>query len=72
MMISRSPKTLAQRAWQADAPLAPYLVRECYGSFQLGLGVQRYEAHRFHFREGMKISSYRLSKSFRGDTDEEL
>ncbi|HZC19242.1 MAG TPA: GNAT family N-acetyltransferase, partial [Rubrobacteraceae bacterium] len=30
-------------------------------SFQLDSGVQRHEAHRFYFREGMKISSYHFS-----------
>ena len=30
-------------------------------SFQLESGVQRHGAHRFYFREGMKISSYRFS-----------
>jgi GNAT superfamily N-acetyltransferase len=30
-------------------------------SLQLDSGVQRHEAHRFYFREGMKISSYHFA-----------
>ncbi len=30
-------------------------------SLQLDSGVQRHDAHRFYFREGMKISSYHFS-----------
>ncbi len=33
------------------------------GSLQLDSGVQRHGAHRFYFRQGMKISSYHFSKS---------
>lgn len=29
---------------------------------QLDSGVQRYDAHRFYFREGMRISSYHFTK----------
>jgi GNAT superfamily N-acetyltransferase len=32
-------------------------------SLQLDSGVQRHEAHRFYFQEGVKISSYRFSKA---------
>ena len=32
-------------------------------SLQLDSGVVRHEAHRFYFREGMKISSYHFSKA---------
>jgi GNAT superfamily N-acetyltransferase len=31
-------------------------------SLQLDSGVQRHEAHRFYFRQGMSISSYHFSK----------
>ncbi len=32
------------------------------GQLQLDSGVQRYDAHRFYFREGMRISSYHFAK----------
>jgi hypothetical protein len=32
-------------------------------SLQLDSGVQRHEAHRFYFQEGVKISSNRFSKA---------
>ncbi len=35
--------------------------KEGGASLQLESGVQRHEAHRFYFREGMKISSYHFS-----------
>ena len=31
--------------------------------FHLDSGVQRYDTHRFYFREGMKISAYHFSKT---------
>jgi GNAT superfamily N-acetyltransferase len=31
--------------------------------FHLDSGVQRHDAHRFYFREGMKISAYHFSKT---------
>ena len=31
--------------------------------FHLNSGVQRYDTHRFYFREGMKISAYHFSKT---------
>ncbi len=34
---------------------------EYYSTLQLDSGVQRHAAHRFYFREGMKISSYHFS-----------
>ena len=41
--------------------LAGVAREEGAGSLQLDSGVQRHEAHRFYFREGMKISSYHFS-----------
>jgi GNAT superfamily N-acetyltransferase len=41
--------------------LAVVAREEGAGSLQLDSGVQRHEAHRFYFREGMKISSYHFS-----------
>ncbi len=41
--------------------LAGVARKEGCKSLQLESGVQRHEAHRFYFREGMKISSYRSS-----------
>ncbi len=41
--------------------LAGVARKEGCESFQLESGVQRHQAHRFYFREGMKISSYRFS-----------
>ncbi len=35
--------------------------KEGCSTLQLESGVQRHGAHRFYFREGMKISSYRFS-----------
>ena len=32
------------------------------GQLHLDSGVQRHEAHRFYFREGMKISNYHFSR----------
>ncbi len=41
--------------------LARVARKEGCQSLQLESGVQRHAAHRFYFREGMKISSYRFS-----------
>jgi GNAT superfamily N-acetyltransferase len=41
--------------------LAGVAREEGAGSLQLDSGVLRHEAHRFYFREGMKISSYHFS-----------
>lgn len=41
--------------------LADVAREEGCGSLQLDSGVQRHEAHRFYFREGMKISSYHFA-----------
>jgi GNAT superfamily N-acetyltransferase len=35
--------------------------KEGCSTLQLESGVQRYGAHRFYFREGMKISGYHFS-----------
>jgi GNAT superfamily N-acetyltransferase len=43
--------------------LAGVARKEGCGSLQLDSGVQRHEAHRFYFRQEMKISSYHFSKS---------
>ena len=43
--------------------LAYIAQEESCESLQLDSGVQRHEAHKFYFREGMKISSYHFSKS---------
>jgi len=42
--------------------LASLAREEGCGQLQLDSGVQRHDAHRFYFREGMKISSYHFSK----------
>ncbi len=42
--------------------LAGVAREEGCGSLQLDSGVQRHEAHRFYFRQGMSISSYHFSK----------
>ncbi len=42
--------------------LARLAREEGCGQLQLDSGVQRHDAHRFYFREGMKISSYHFSK----------
>ncbi len=42
--------------------LASLAREEGCAQLQLDSGVQRYDAHRFYFREGMKISSYHFSK----------
>ena len=43
--------------------LAGVAREEGCGSLQLDSGVQRHEAHRFYFRQEMKISGYHFSKS---------
>ncbi len=43
--------------------LASLAREEGCGQLQLDSGVQRHDAHRFYFREGMKISSYHFSKA---------
>lgn len=43
--------------------LAGVAREEGCGSLQLDSGVQRHEAHRFYFRQELKISSYHFSKS---------
>ncbi len=43
--------------------LAGVAREEGCGSLQLDSGVQRHEAHRFYFRQGMSISSYHFSKA---------
>jgi len=45
--------------------LADVAREEGCGSLQLESGVQRHEAHRFYFREGMKISSYHFSMALK-------
>ena len=42
--------------------LAAEAKRDGCGQLQLDSGVQRYDAHRFYFREGMRISSYHFAK----------
>jgi len=41
--------------------------QEGCGSLQLDSGVQRHEAHRFYFRQGMSIYSYHFAKSLSKD-----
>ena len=42
--------------------LAEEARREGYAQLHLDSGVQRHDAHRFYFREGMKISNYHFIK----------
>ncbi len=42
--------------------LAAEAKRSGCGQLHLDSGVQRYDAHRFYFREGMRISSYHFAK----------
>ena len=42
--------------------LAAEARRNGCGQLHLDSGVQRYDAHRFYFREGMRISSYHFVK----------
>ena len=48
-------------AWLADQARA----REC-DLLELDSGVQRFDAHRFYFRERMRIASYHFSRALKG------
>ncbi len=48
-------------AWLADQARA----RDC-DLLELDSGVQRFDAHRFYFRERMRIASYHFSRALKG------
>ena len=50
-------------AWLADQAMA----RDC-DLLELDSGVQRFDAHRFYFRERMRIASYHFSRALRPES----